>query len=44
MGVIRFARAQRLGPQVNRVLVSLSTQALAMFDGYQLWAGLAALF
>ena len=43
MGVIiLFATARRLGPQVNRLLVGLSALALAVFGGYQLWAGLMA--
>jgi threonine/homoserine/homoserine lactone efflux protein len=38
--VLLFARAGKLGPQVNRALLCLSAIALACFGVYQFWFGM----
>ncbi|MGA2266957.1 MAG: LysE family transporter [Bryobacteraceae bacterium] len=38
-----FAAARNLGPRVNRVLIGVSSMALAGFGSYLLWAGVGGL-
>jgi len=37
--IVLFAAARNLGPRVNRVLIGLSSLALACFGCYLLWSG-----
>jgi len=38
-----FAAARNLGPRVTRVLIALSSVALACFGCYLLWSGIGGL-
>jgi threonine/homoserine/homoserine lactone efflux protein len=39
-----FASAGKLGPRINRILLSISLIAFVFFGIYQLWSGLTAIF
>jgi threonine/homoserine/homoserine lactone efflux protein len=41
--IVLFAAARNLGPRVNRVLIGLSSVALACFGCYLLWSGIGGL-
>jgi threonine/homoserine/homoserine lactone efflux protein len=42
--IVLFASAGKLGPRMNRILLSVSVIAFVFFGIYQLWSGVIAIF